>query len=570
MLLACFCVGTAILQALHIHNRFCEGDRFILAEWIGLLSLAISSLSVTLFVPLSLPVSLGLGTVLLSLALSSSDVRLVLQQTWKVCPTRVKLSGFLGLCAIALYATRSVTWIDTGLYHIGTIKWLVQYGTVPGVALIHDRLGFASSWFSLIALFNPELTGMRAIAIPNGFVAILSVLHLLIGIRTICRFSPRLADWFIVIANSLLIFLFLGSTLFIELLASASPDIPIIFLTILTAWLILVIQDPQTIQPDKTNATPWAIAILPLFFGIHGFAIKLTAIPLLVMTLLFYSLHVRFHFKALLKGAGLTVLLLLPIAIFGQITSGCPFYPSTLLCTDVPWSLATQLQGYALAPTVGIRNWFPEVLPDTRLLPWAISFWLGIEVMNQVMAALLLLSLALMGYMVWRWGIGRFSSMAFIPLLGLLGSLFITVLSPGIRFGLGYLAIIPVWGLAKLLFSVTKSRPHAMRRFTHLLTLLQRQSKWISWVLMVIYAFGFAMSLGHSGGRARLAFPPALPMAEVTAAQLNDVHYVYPATPEASVLCWGAELPCSTGPIQVNIRLRQSDAGLSGGFEYAP
>ena len=43
---------------------------------------------------------------------------------------------------------------DTESYHIQMVKWINEYGTVPGIANLHERFGFNSAWFSAVGLAN--------------------------------------------------------------------------------------------------------------------------------------------------------------------------------------------------------------------------------------------------------------------------------------------------------------------------------------------------------------------------------------------------------------------------------
>ena len=48
--------------------------------------------------------------------------------------------------------TQEITWVDTKLYHLGAIRWLSDYGIVPGIALIQLPI-----WMDifLVCLNNP-------------------------------------------------------------------------------------------------------------------------------------------------------------------------------------------------------------------------------------------------------------------------------------------------------------------------------------------------------------------------------------------------------------------------------
>jgi len=61
---------------------------------------------------------------------------------------------------------------DTGSYHIQMIKWIEEYGTVPGIANLHERYGFNSSWFTSIAAFNFFPHKMQSFIALNGLLSI--------------------------------------------------------------------------------------------------------------------------------------------------------------------------------------------------------------------------------------------------------------------------------------------------------------------------------------------------------------------------------------------------------------
>ena len=51
---------------------------------------------------------------------------------------------------------------DTDSYHIQMIKWARDYGSVPGIANLHLRYGFNSSWFISVALLSPAIKGVNS------------------------------------------------------------------------------------------------------------------------------------------------------------------------------------------------------------------------------------------------------------------------------------------------------------------------------------------------------------------------------------------------------------------------
>jgi hypothetical protein len=56
---------------------------------------------------------------------------------------------------------------DTDLYHANAVRWMNDYGTPPGLATLHSRLGFNSSWLTFAALLdNGPLDGRTAWMMP--------------------------------------------------------------------------------------------------------------------------------------------------------------------------------------------------------------------------------------------------------------------------------------------------------------------------------------------------------------------------------------------------------------------
>jgi hypothetical protein len=61
---------------------------------------------------------------------------------------------------------------DTDSYHIQMIKWIQEYGSVPGIANLHLRFGFNTSWFTSIGLFSYPVAGLNSYLALNGLLSI--------------------------------------------------------------------------------------------------------------------------------------------------------------------------------------------------------------------------------------------------------------------------------------------------------------------------------------------------------------------------------------------------------------
>lgn len=222
-------LGSALLGLTRssIFSHF--GDRMIVATWLGLLTLAAILLGLSVVLPLSPAVGFGLFLILSTVAGSVKSVRSDFETLLRHLTRPVKLGfGFL-VVVTALNATRLVEAYDTGLYHYPLTSWLARYGTVPGLALIHFRFGFSSSWFALAAPFDFGPFQGRTAALLGGLAILLCLLHFSLAMARILQRRAESADWFL--AGGYIFVLLVCLSWAFEV--SLSPDVPVWILTLL-------------------------------------------------------------------------------------------------------------------------------------------------------------------------------------------------------------------------------------------------------------------------------------------------------------------------------------------------
>ncbi|MEQ8963577.1 MAG: hypothetical protein RLP02_37675, partial [Coleofasciculus sp. C2-GNP5-27] len=313
---------------------------------------------------LILPLSSAVGLVLV---LGLVALSLLSQSTWReLAAVRSRLSpslivGFITLeLIIAALTSQKIVWFDTGLYHFGSIRWMSQFGAVNGLALINGKFGFTSSWFALAAPLTSPIFGSRVSAITNGFIFLLAILQSLITLNQIVRRKGRLSDWFLLIFSAIAILVYTGTALTgSPILISFSPDVTVAFIIGVTAWSILVIShSAQSSLGNNDTKTPLFDAkTIPLILSAGAVTVKLSALPLLPIGFLFYLIGNQFklQIKRLLTGGAITLLILSPMVLYSLTTSGCPLYPSTFMCLDLPWSVPIE---EAIKETKPIKFWW--------------------------------------------------------------------------------------------------------------------------------------------------------------------------------------------------------------------
>jgi hypothetical protein len=560
-LLAIIC-GVIGFYILHLLRADCfdrTGDRIIISIWSGLVLLSIALLAVSFALPLSPLVGLSTAVFLMLPALLSAPVWRELNQLSSAFSNRC-LGMILALeLWVAALINRPMEWFDSGGYHVGIIRWLAEVGTVPGLALLNYGYGFTSAWFALTAPLAPAGLGHHLGAVANGFAFLLAGLQVVVSLSYFQKQDFRVIDGFAIAVYASIgaiysVTIFTGS----PILISFSPDVPITLLIAVTAWSLLAIKSAdQTLQGiDRSNQLD--TKILPLLLGVGAVSFKLSALPALVIVVVFYAVEARFSLKKLLIGASLLILLLTPMLGYGVMTSACPFFPSTTVCVDLPWRFPEDEANHLLRESK-VLNLHESANSSNTVSNFAQRLsWLKTQRKMQIMLLFYALSIALsLNGMVSGFVRRKAESGAiWVMGIGLLGSTFIVFYAPLIRFGLIYFLLIPALFLAQKL---TCRLNAGVNRLRSPFSLLLYQGAIALLCLSTVI-------LSPDWRNLVSLVPPALPQPKVIQAQTHDIEYVYPA--DWTYQCWATPLPCAIVPLK-QVRLRNPQQGIGAGFVTA-
>jgi hypothetical protein len=543
-------IGIALLNWLKADGIERKGDRFILGIWLGIAAICFSLHVVSIALPISPLVGGAIALSLVVIACLSPSTRTELAGFWSMLSAS-KVIVFLALAgAISAMMAQPIIWEDTGLYHYGAIRWIAQYGAVPGIALIHDRFGFTSSWFAIAAPFNAPAFGFRGGTVMNGFILTITCLHAIVCLFRVYRQKANLSDWFIIVWSLFVLPFLILTPLMSEILISPSPDIPIFFLIGIVSWSILTIFTQKKVKDSSLFGTEF----IPLLLASTAFSIKLLAIPLFVVASISYLVRDRFSLSKIIEKVAVIGTLILPTLVFGIVTSGCPLYPSTLMCLNVPWLISSEQAIKTAEITRGWSAWMGTRSPQENYFLWLIEklwIWFSSSNSNQLMTILTITSL-ISSWQIYK-QLKKSQNFYYLELLaiGWIGIIFIFTQAPSGRFGMGYFLVINVVFLAQFCED-------------NINFLKKNQRK----ILLFIILAGASYLLISSLKRAKmtyLVFPAQLGVPQVTTAKINDVQYYYPVNYK-SELCWAAELPCSLGPLEYSIKLRNPEKGIQEGF----
>lgn len=565
LLIGCYVIGLGLLNWLKAYPTARLGDRAVIAVWLGILSLALALLTTALLLPLS-PLVGGIFFLgFLLLALRSKSTRSEVVTFYRQLSTWQLVIYFSIATAIAAFVSQTVTWEDTGLYHYSVIRWLADFGTVPGIALLFANFGFTSAWFAFAAPLNPTILAARASTVANGLIYLLAVLQFGLSLFRIWQRQAQLTDSFIVVCYSCILPIILATDFMSIILISASPDIPSLFLVITTAWTILLTEaaaretytapnNQHHIQADQQNYKFNNHQVVPLLLAVGAVTIKLIALPLLFITGLWfifrYSLN-PFNPQSLFRQIALAALfglLLVPFFLSGIITSGCPLYPSGAFCLDLPWSPALEDSESIAKSTHGWISWYGTPPEGISPLRWALGHWFQ-EFGNKVMVLLIISTIAAAIYLLAGRNRYRIAS-GWLIALAVTGIVFFLFTAPFNRFVLPYLFLVPALAIA-----------------TYFQSSSVNLSGWLPKIPPKLLAAGLGAAVALFSvvsiqkDYARFILPPPLMPIDAVQKQVNDVRYFSPPGEE---LCWATQLPCTY--TAKGVKLRDATQGIKAGF----
>ena len=362
---------------------------------------------------------------------------------WK----QVLLYGFLVLL-FSYGSSRGYMHFDTGLYHAQSIRWIQEYGVVPGLANLHNRFGYNSAAFALCALFGGAgLTAEPMHCVPGFFALLCAIRCTRLGEVFGKKRTVQLAD-----------FLYMGCIFYLvavfrELVSPASDYFAMLILFyVAMCWV-------EELENKQEELTPFCLLSLCLVWAL---SVKLSAAVMLLLVVHPAILLLRQKkWKEIGVYLGLGILIVLPWLARNVLISGWLLYPFTLLdFFAVDWKIP---RGYADYDRLEIQVYGKELfdvnLKDTPFLQWFPNWFAAQGVLDKALvlagwlavplgAALLFLSLM---FRLWKKerDSGMAPGIAWMPFLilqftSLVGFLVWQFGAPLVRYGCFFVLFLPL------------------------------------------------------------------------------------------------------------------------------
>src|SRR6187397_1615258 len=287
----------------------------------GLILLTSLTQIIVLFFPITIYTKLGILGLLILLSILK-------RKNTKFPIPKIKVSAsvilFFIVWAIILLINAGPTLMDdTESYHIQSIKWIKEYGSVPGLVNLHERFGFNSSWFSSVALFSfsSKTTG--------GFTVLNSVLSMWLCYWFISKCNQYRKENNVQAAFAVFI-IFITCLLIWPLIRGNAATTNYDFIT--TVFVLILFS--EVFYSEKISpSTEWII------WPVYLFTVRVINFPLLALSLFALIFFIKQkNFKTIFLPVIWCLFLIVPFLIRNIIIGGYPFYPATYFdLTSVDW-----------------------------------------------------------------------------------------------------------------------------------------------------------------------------------------------------------------------------------------
>lgn len=290
----------------------------------GLICITAIGQGLALFMPVALPVAVFLllvlqGCVLMKGSFFKSTLLCFFKTLMGLHPLT---KGGIAITWLFLLLLNSGPTLmdDTESYHIQMVKWIHQYGTVPGIANVHERFGFNSSWFTSIAVFSFPTT-YNFYTVLNGTLSVWFSLYLWMNADALFKLtniSRAPTKEFI----SLLIFTvcLLAWPLIRGNASTANYDI-------ITAVIVFVLFIESIHAEKEVSSFPFEAEWM--VWPVYLFTVRIINFPLLLLPLSLSVLYLnKKHWKPIYFYSAFSLVLVLPFLMRTFLLSGFFFYPS--------------------------------------------------------------------------------------------------------------------------------------------------------------------------------------------------------------------------------------------------
>lgn len=334
------------------------------------------------------------------------------------------------LVSMLLWTTQHPGQYDTGLYHAQAIRWIEEYGVVPGLGNLHMRLAYNSAFMCLQALFSLEWLVGQSLHSLNGFFCLCALFYAFGTVRIPGRERWQTSD----LLKCIMVIYVVDKRYSI---ASSGTDIwaMLLILYICTKWCELS-------ECREEETAPWCYVCL---VGFYALTVKLSAAAIVILVCYpLYLLIRKKEFRRILYNGILALGIVLPYLIRNVIISGYLIYPyAGIDLFSVDWKMDPEV---LQSDSFDIRMWGRGYTHlgeyNDSLFGWMPEWFLSQSVGNRILLAAGAVCTLLVIYGIWKQLQGKRYDHAAVLTASVVCLVFWLMTAPLIRYGQVYALIV--------------------------------------------------------------------------------------------------------------------------------
>lgn len=357
---------------------------------------------------------------------------------WKNQKQYVTKGKIIFLCMMLLLfaygASRGYMHVDSGLYHAQAIRWIEEYGVVPGLANLHCRLAYNSSAFVLTAFYSMSFLGGQSLHTVAGFMALVLAVKGLDVVKVFSRKKVLVSD-FVKVAM-----LFYITIIYTEMMSPASDYFAMLFLFyVVLTWVELE-------EKKEKNIIPFGMLCVLLAVNV---SIKLSSAIMLLMVLkpaVILLKEKRYGQIGIYLGMG--ILAVFPYLARNVILSGWLVYPFPAIdLFSFDWKIPAGEALYdAQEIKVYAKGMTDVLLKDAPMSQWLPSWFSALKGLEKIWVLGSLASVVA-GVVITVWGLVKrkkeLYGLLFVQWVMIAGYLFWQIGTPLVRYGYIYILAFP-------------------------------------------------------------------------------------------------------------------------------
>ncbi len=273
------------------------------------------------------------------------------------CSKRLPAKSVVTLILIMLWSyftSRGIIHYDTDLYHAQSIRWIEEYGVVPGLGNLHVRFAYNSSVFALSALYSMKSVFGQSLHTISGFFALLLSISALDIMGSWKQKCFRMSD-----------FARIGAIYYLTMICDevVSPASDYVIMCTIFYIVIQWLSALESSEEKKKSIVPYALLCVG---GVFAVSLKLTAGCILILVVKpAYMLIREKKWKEIAFYIGMGLLVIAPWLARTVVISGYLLYPFPALdLFSVDWKIDAEA---AALDAAEIKTWGRAIFDASRV-----------------------------------------------------------------------------------------------------------------------------------------------------------------------------------------------------------